>query len=193
MRRIAPLAAACLLALGLAASLPGRCLACSCAAPASLAEAVGRSPELAVIFGTIVAQDGDVGISGRATMRVEGRFRGPVLPATVVLRVGGGADCSISVTTGVRILVLARPEADGRWFPALCDPQGVLGTPEGDALLAEAVRTFGPAQPVGGPPAAPASGCPDALALAAGGTLVLGAGVLLVAGAAAVARRPRGT
>ncbi|MFH1475664.1 MAG: hypothetical protein ABIG85_07370 [Chloroflexota bacterium] len=192
MRRITPLVVACMLVMGLAASLPGRCLACSCAVPASLAEAVQRSPGIAVFFGTIVAQDDESGFSGRATMRVEGRFRGPLLPATVDLRVGGGGDCSISVATGARMLVAARLEADGRWFPALCDPQGELGVPDGEALYAEAVRTFGSPQPVGSPPVAPAPGGPDPVALAGAAAVVLALAFLLVVGVTLAARRARG-
>lgn len=160
--------------------------------PVSLAEAVARSPETAVFFGTIVAQDDAGGFPDRATMRVEGRFRGPLLPASVDLRVGGGADCSISVRTGARMLLVARMEANGRWFPALCDPQGELGTPDGDALFAEAVRTFGPPQPGGGPPLAPLPVGPDPGLIAAAAGVVLVIALALVIGVTVAARRARG-
>jgi hypothetical protein len=180
-----PLAIAATMALVLARPAP--CLACSCVPPVSLAEAAARSPGLAVFVGRVVAMQDDATTGGGlATVAVDGRFRGPLLPPSIVARYGGGGDCTIGMTVGERRLFTASLDERGAWFPALCDPQGVLGTPEGDALLAEAVRTFGPAQPVGGPSSVPAAGLDLAsIAVAVGAVVVLGTGLLvglLVAG-----------
>ena len=191
MRRIAPPLLAGLLAVCLAFGLAGPCAACSCVAPVSLAEAAARSPGLAVFVGRVVALDENGGMGGVATVQVEGRFRGPLLPAVIGARHGGGGDCSIGMAVGERRLFTARLDEGGTWYPVLCDPQGTLGTPEGDALLAEATRTFGPIQPVGGPPVAPSPGGPDLVVIAAAAAIVLVIGLVLVVGVTAVARRSR--
>jgi hypothetical protein len=167
------------------------CAACSCAAPASLAEAVVRSPDLAVFVGKVVALEGDATTGGGvATVAVDGRFRGPILPPTIRARYGGGGDCTIGMALHERRLFTARLDEGGVWFPALCEPQGVLGTPEGDALLAEALSAFGPSLPVSGPPIVDSSG-PDLVVIAAAAAIVLVIGLVLVVGVTAVARRSR--
>jgi hypothetical protein len=186
MRRLAGLALCLAVWLGLALGAPAPCVACSCVPPVSLADAAARSPGLAVFVGKVVGLDG--GGDGVATIAVDGRFRGPLLPAVIHARYGGGGDCTIGMAVGERRLITARLDERGTWFPVLCDPQGVLGTPEGDALLAEAIRTFGPAQTVGEPPPEPSAGLPVgtiAIALGLGIIVVLATGVvasLLVAG-----------
>jgi hypothetical protein len=162
-------------AIVLVLARPAPSLACSCVPPVSLAQAVTRSPDLAVFVGKVVALDGGAG--GVATIAVDGRFRGPLLPSVIRARYGGGGDCTIGMSVGERRLITARLAEGGVWFPAMCDPQGVLGTPEGGALLAESIRTFGPAQPVGEPPTEPTAGFPlGAAALALGVVAVLGIG-----------------
>jgi len=165
--------------LGLALSTPAVCAACSCVAPVSLAEAVARSPDLAVFVGKVVALDG--GADGVATIAVDGRFRGPLLPSVIRARYGGGGDCTIGMSVGERRLITAHLAEGGVWFPALCDPQGVQGTPEGDALLTEAIRTFGPVQSVGEPPTEPSAGLPlGAVALALGVVVVIATGFVVM-------------
>jgi len=189
MRRFAGLALCLTVWLGLALGAPAPCVACSCVAPVSLAEAAARSPGLAVFVGKVVAMEDD-GMTGGgvATVAVDGRFRGPLLPAVIHARYGGGGDCTIGMAVGERRLITARLDERGTWFPVLCDPQGVLGTPEGDALLAAAIRTFGPAQTVGEPPPEPSAGLPVgtiAIAIGLGIIVALATGFvasLLVAG-----------
>ena len=192
MRRFAGLALCLAVWLGLALGAPAPCLACSCVAPVSLAEAAARSPGLAVFVGKVVALESDAMTGGGvATVAVDGRFRGPLLPAVIHARYGGGGDCTIGMAVDERRLITARLDERGTWFPVLCDPQGVLGTPDGEALLAEAIRTFGPAQPVGGLLVAPSPGGPDVVVLAAAAAVILVLGIVLVVGVTAVARRSR--
>lgn len=152
-------------ALGIGLGAPTPCIACSCVAPVSLAEAVAGSPDLAVFVGKVVSLEG--GADGVATVVVDGRFRGPLFTAVIRARHGSGMDCTIGMTVGDRRLFTAHLDERGVWFPGLCDPQGIQGTPEGDALLAEAIRTFGPAQPVAGQPTEPPTDLPLGLIAAA--------------------------
>ena len=188
MRRLAGLVLSVAAGLGMAFVTPAPCVACSCVAPVSLAEAVARSPDLAVFVGKVVSLEG--GADGVATVVVDGRFRGPLFTAVIRARFGGGGDCTIHMEIDERRLFTARLDERGVWFPGLCDPQGIQGTPEGDALLAEASRTFGPAQPVAGQPAPPPTDLSLGLIVAAvalGIIVVLAIG--LVAGVLVVARR----
>lgn len=187
MRGIAGSFVALAVALGIGLGAPSPCVACSCVAPVSLAEAAQRSPGLAVFVGKVVVLDG--GGDGVATIAVDGRFRGLLLPAVIRARFGGGGDCTIHMEIDERRIFTARLDERGIWFPALCDPQGVLGTPEGDALLAEAVRTFGPPQPGGSPPAFPSAGGSDVLVLVSAAGAVLLAALLLVVGVTIAVRR----
>lgn len=154
MRRIVPLLAALVLAVGIVGALPGRGVACSCMPAVTLAEAVERSPDLAVFVGTVTGFQPDATTGGGlATIEVEGSFRGPALPPAIIARSGNGADCGLPMSVGERRLFTARVDEQGTWSPGICDPQALLGTPEGDAALAEAEATFGPLQPtVGAPP-----------------------------------------
>ncbi len=184
MRKLVGLVAALAVGLGLAFGAPAPCVACSCVAPVSLAEAVTRSPDLGVFVGKVVALDG--GARGTATVVVDGRFRGPLLRTTIRARYGGGGDCTIGMSVGERRLFTASLGEDGVWFPAMCDPQGVQGTLAGDALIAEAIRTFGPAQAVGGPPIEPSAGLPlGSVAVALGIILLLATGLVVAVALAA--------
>jgi hypothetical protein len=196
MRKIVPLLAAFVLALGTVGALPGRSLACSCMPAVSFAEAVAQSPDLAVFVGTVTALQPDATTGGGlATIEVEGTFRGPALPPAIVARSGNGADCGLPMTVGERRLFTARVDEQGTWSPGICDPQALLGTPEGDAALAEAEATFGALQPTASaPPLASPEAASDGLdpvvagALAVGGLLVA---AIVVGGVVAVVRRRR--
>ncbi len=153
MRKIVPLLAAFVLAVGVVGAFPGRSVACSCMPAVSFAEAVAQSPDLAVFVGTVTALQPDATTGGGlATIEVEGSFRGPALPPAIVARSGNGADCGLPMTVGERRLFTARVDEQGTWAPGICDPQALLGTPEGDATLADAEAAFGPLQPTAGPP-----------------------------------------
>lgn len=194
MRTIVPLLAALILAVGIVGALPGRSVACSCMPAVSFAEAAARSPDLAVFVGTVTGLQPDATTGGGlATIEVEGTFRGPALPAAIIARSGNGADCGLILTTGERRLFTARVDEQGTWSPGICDPQALLGTPEGDAALAEAEATFGPLQPAASaPPLTNPEGAAGGIdpivagALAVGGLLVA---VLLVGGAVHLLRR----
>jgi hypothetical protein len=153
MRKIAPLLAALVLAVGIVGGLPQRCVACSCMQPLPLAEASAQSPDLAIFVGTVTGLQPDAATGGGLAMiEIEGTFRGPALPPAIVARSGNGADCGLPVTVGERRLFTARVDEQGTWSPGICDPQALLGTPDGDAVLAEAEAAFGPLQDTASPP-----------------------------------------
>lgn len=196
MRRLAPLLAAFVLAAGTVGALPGRSVACSCIPPVPLPEAVAQSPDLAVFVGTVTALQADPTTGGGlATIEVEGTFRGPALPPTILARSGNGADCGLPVSVGERRLFTARVDEQGMWSPGICDPQALLGTPDGDAALAEAESAFGPLQAAASPPPLTSpegsAGGPDRVVAAAavvGGLLLA---IVVVGGAAYLVRRRR--
>lgn len=163
MRKIVPLLAALVLAVGTVGALPGRSVACSCMPAVSFAEAVAQSPDLAVFVGTVTALQPDAAAGGGlATIEVEGMFRGPALPPAIIARSGNGADCGLMMTVGERRLFTARVDEQGTWSPGICDPQALLGTPEGDAALAEAEAAFGPLQPTASAPPLTSPEAPEA-------------------------------
>jgi hypothetical protein len=196
MRKIVPLLAAFVLGVGIVGALPGRSVACSCMPAVSFAEAVAQSPDLAVFVGTVTALQPDATTGGgAATIEVEGTFHGPALPPAIIARSGNGADCGLPMTVGERRLFTARVDEQGTWAPGICDPQALLGTPEGDAALAEAEAAFGPLQPTASAPPltnpeSTAGGLDPAVtgALAVGGLL---AAAVVVGGVLVVARRRR--
>jgi MYXO-CTERM domain-containing protein len=195
MRRIVPFLAALVLAAGVVGALPGRSLACSCIPPVPIGQAVAQSPELAVFVGTVTALQPDATTGGGlATIEVEGTFRGPALPPAILARSGNGADCGLPMSVGERRLFTARVDEQGTWSPGICDPQVLLGTPEGDAALAEAEAAFGSLQPTAGPPPLTnpeaASDGPDLVVV---GIVAAGLLLVLVGGALLVRRRRPGT
>jgi hypothetical protein len=87
------------------------------------------------------------------------------------------------------------PGNDGDFGTGLCSPAGQLGTPDGDAMLKDALAVFGAfeppetsAQPIPTSGPAPAAGAPETSAFVIGVGAVL-AGLLLFGGVALVARR----
>ena len=125
MRKIVPLLAAFVLAVGTVGALPGRSVACSCMPAVSFAEAVAQSPDLAVFVGTVTALQPDATTGGGlATIGVEGTFRGPAFPPAILARSGNGADCGLPMTVGERRLFTARVDEQGTWSPGICDPAG---------------------------------------------------------------------
>jgi hypothetical protein len=195
MRKIAPLLAALVLAVGIVGGLPQRCVACSCMQPLPLAEASAQSPDLAVFVGTVTALQPDAATGGGlATIEIEGTFRGPALPPAIVARSGNGADCGLPVTVGEHRLFTARVDEQGTWSPGICDPQALLGTPDGDAVLAEAEAAFGPLQGTAEPPITDpetSSGDPDPVVMGTVAVAGLGLAVVLIGGAYYLLRRRR--
>lgn len=196
MRKIVPLLAAFVLAVGTVGALPGRSVACSCMPAVSFAEAVERSPELAVFVGTVTGFQPDATTGGGlATIEVEGTFRGPALPPAILARSGNGADCGLPMSVGERRIFTARVDEQGTWSPGICDPQALLGTPEGDAALAQAEAAFGPLQPTASaPPLTNPEGSSGGLDPVVAATVAVGgliAAAVVVGGVLFLARRRR--
>ena len=200
MRRAFPLTAALFLAFAAysfqAVQLPGRVLACSCAGPPpGLAEAAQRD-QVTIVAGTVGRA-----LPDRTPIEVDSWFHG-AFPADFVWLSGGtnsGTSCDIFMTAGERRLFVlyggpSAPGANGLYSTNLCAPGGAAGTPEGDALLAEAADTFGTPQspptrePDPGPPAGvdPSPSRADGIVWVAG---ALGVGILLFGLIVLIARR----
>lgn len=179
-----------------AVKIPGRVLACSCIAPLTLVE-VARDQGTSIVVGTVGRA-----LPDRTPLAVEGSFVGGPHPEVVWLTGGSQqmSSCDIFMSAGERrLLVLDRSE--GELFSANgCAPSGLLGTADGDALLATAVEAFGePQVPVAPEPRpepepevqtqAPTSESPwlgPGLIWAAG---ALGGGLLLFGAVLLIARR----
>jgi hypothetical protein len=87
------------------------------------------------------------------------------------------------------------PGNNGDFGTGLCSPAGQLGTPDGDAMLKDALAVFGSfeppeasAQPIPTSGPAPAAGAPETSAFVIGAGAVL-AGLLVFGGVALVVRR----
>lgn len=137
---LATLAASALLAL-----LPGSAVACSCAMPGSMAE-TARDPDTVIFSGTILP-------SGRPAVDVavdhwfkSGGGATTTLAADGFNDRGGGADCRVPYpAAGSSWIYVAYllPDTGAQLHTNLCSPQGRLDTPEGQAMLADAISVFG--------------------------------------------------
>jgi hypothetical protein len=125
-------------ALWLAAATPT--VACSCAMLDTLAEYA--TPESAIFSGTAGRQDGR-GVPVVVDTWFQGNGAAPLV-YLAASSFGDGSSCGVSApppgTSWIWVTYLSAGGGD----PAtgLCSPSGQLGTPEGNALLAEATRTF---------------------------------------------------
>jgi hypothetical protein len=148
------LAASALLAL-----LPASAVACSCVGFTSMEEYVG--PDKFVFEGTI-QPGGRPGVD----VAVARWFQGPGGPIVALAPdgfndQGGGADCRVPYPAAGSswIFVAFVMDPGGQPQVNLCTPQGRIDTPEGQAMLADAIRVFGegstPSPAPGGAPAAP--------------------------------------
>lgn len=150
MRRLLPVASAIVLAFTAltfqAVQLPGRALACSCIAPLPTLVDVADDEGTSIVIATVGRA-----LPDRTPLAVEGSFVGG--PHAEVIWLSGGSQqmtsCDIFMSAGERrLLVLYRGDA-GLYTSNSCAPFGLLGTPDGDALLATAVEAFGnPQEPV---------------------------------------------
>ncbi len=133
-----------------AVHLPGRVLACSCAGPPSMAELVPREG-LALLIGTVGQRGPDV-----TPITVEGWFGQPDPPDLVFIMSGEsfGSSCDLYVGTNERWLLTLYRTREGPYDTSTCSPNGQLGTPDGDALVADAIAVFG--APTSPPPPTPA-------------------------------------
>jgi hypothetical protein len=174
-------------------ALPSRVTACSCAGPpGSLAEVVrADAGQVAIVVGTV-----GVPLRDRTPVAVDSWFHG-ASPAEVVWLSGGTemvSSCDISMKPGERRLLVLFGTDDGLYSANTCAPGGVVGTPDGDALLREATRTFGGQPPATAEPEAPPAQGSSA-SVSAGLLWILAAiavaGLLFGAAAVAASRRAR--
>jgi hypothetical protein len=146
-----------LVGLGLAGlAMPRAVAACSCAMITM--EDARNEPE-AVVFSGIVDPRDQRGYPVTVTRWFKGggliEPRAWLHPAGFSLT-GGGADCSIPpLPVGTQWIFIAFKNAD-LYSVSLCSPHAALATAEGQAMLADAIKTFGGGQPPAtAPPAEP--------------------------------------
>ena len=135
-------------------ALPGAAFACMCAELPNIGTYDG------VDEGVMVGRVGDDNRSGQFPMTVERWFHGG--DAAVVLLDSGtrrmpdgsfsSSSCGVQLNAGMH-LVLAAPRAVDRFAPNTCTPLASVESPEGQAMLADAVGRFGPGLVPGDPPA----------------------------------------
>ncbi len=178
------------MATGLWLAAAGPVAACSCAQPGPLA--TYASAEHAIFAGTAGPSD-----ARGVPVRVETWFSGPGAAPIVYLAAtsfGDGASCGATKppvgTSWVWVAYLV-PDSDP--VTGLCSPHAQLGTPEGAALLADAVTTFRGAPPPGETEtSAPESATPPIVPADAAVPILIGTvGIALAVfvGVVAVARR----
>lgn len=192
------LAAAVLMALGLVLMSARPTLACSCAMPGALKDYA--TAEHAVFTGTAGARV-DRGVPVEVDQWLWGQGAAPVVWLTAG-SFGDSAGCGTNPPPvgSSWIWVAWLPGNNGDFGTGLCSPAAPLGTPDGDAMLKEALAVFDPSLPSEPPESVPTSepapavepastgGASDVSALLVGGAAVLG-GVLLFGVVALVARR----
>ncbi len=144
MRKAWPLAAALVFAFVSyayqAVHIPGRAMACSCMTPLPTLADVARDEGVSIVIATVGRA-----LPDRTPIAIEGWFVGD--PQEEVVWLSGGSEqmtsCDIFMSAGERrLLVIHRGDA-GLFSTNPCAPTGLLGTPDGDAILATAIDTFG--------------------------------------------------
>ena len=201
-RHLALLVAMSFVSMGLWLTAAGPTFACSCAQAQPMA--AYATADNAVFTGTTGPAD-----ARGVPVRVSTWFSGPGSAPIVYLSAssfGSEAACGIQEPpAGTEwIWVTYVPEGGGGDpTTGLCSPHALLSTPEGDALLNDAIATFGGAIPPGGtatdPPGAIASEAPSvpgrSIPAEAGvpiALLTLGIGVAVLLGVVVLARRRPG-
>ena len=169
-------------------------VACSCAMPGPIKDYA--TVEHAVFTGTAGVQV-DRGVPVEVKEWLWGQGAAPVVWLTAS-SFGDSAGCGTNPPPpgSAWIWVTWLPGNNGDFGTGLCSPAAQLGTPDGDAMLKDALAVFeatvpeGSAEPI--PTSAPAVGAPaaapDMTAFIVGGAAIL-AGLLLFGGVALVARR----
>ncbi len=181
------LAAALFLANGIAIPLPA--LACSCAPPEPIAEAAA-DPRRAIVLATIGRA-----VPGGTAIALEGVFAGQIEGDQLLIRGIGaqGAACEHGAISGERWLLVLFRDDDGVYSTNNCMPGGLIGSPDGDALLEEAIGAYG--QPGVAPTPEPEATAPAPIDISPwlGGlgwiVAVVGAGAIVLGLVAVVARR----
>jgi len=119
----------------------GPTVACSCAMPGSLREYA--TPDNAIFSGMAGPQD-----ARGVPVEVDTWFVGTGAAPVVYLGAssfGDGASCGTSAPPAGTAWIWVAWLGDGSGDPvaSLCSPHAQIGTPEGNAMLAEATTTFG--------------------------------------------------
>lgn len=170
-----------------AGAAPSCVLACWCAQPPSLKVAVDERGS-AVFVGRAIARTGDA-----VTFGVERWYAGPGAAPIIQVMVGQGGTCGLDVQAGDHLVLTASRDENGRFNPSICSPYARVGSPEANALLAEAEATFGPGRAfVDDPDPAPAPAGPSWVPLAAIGAAGATLGALALAAIVLLLRRRDG-
>lgn len=171
-------------------------VACSCAMPGAIKEYA--TADHAVFTGTAGVQV-DRGVPVEVREWLWGQGAAPVVWLTAT-SFGDSAGCGTNPPPpgSAWIWVAWLPGNSGDFGTGLCSPAAQLGTPDGDAMLEEALAVFeatvpeGSAEPIPSSEPAPVVGTPETTADASlflvGGAAIL-AGILMFGGVALVARR----
>jgi hypothetical protein len=162
--------------------MPPRTVACSCAMPGPLAD-VANEPAALVVAGTVGPR-----VADGFAFQVERWYFGASPSPVLTMVPGDGASCGIPLQSGERLIAVAYRDEQGLAHPSICSHYGQVGTPEGQALMAEAERTFGPGPTMGEPPSPVDEGGVPWPILAGGGVAL--AGVVLLGGFLVLRRRP---
>lgn len=176
-------------AVGIYLAAPGPAFACSCMGPQPMA-AHASEPNNVIFTGFVQPLD-----QRGAPVTVTRWFAGP--GAAAVVRIdpstfgGDGASCGINpLPAGGEWIFVAWRQQTGELIVSLCSPHALLLEPEGQAMLADAIATFGGGvepSPAPSDPTAPAPAPVDdptipILVVALGGGLLVLGGIVLVMG-----------
>lgn len=136
------------LLLGRGVAIPEVAVACSCIGPQPLEAYAG--PDTAIFAGRVVGDDRD-GVRVAVEQWFSGTGAAPIILITGDF--GNGASCGVGARPPVGsrwIWVAWRPRGEGIPNPLgngvqinICQPFADLSTPEGDAMLQEAIAAFG--------------------------------------------------
>ena len=166
----------------------GPTVACSCAMPGPMQEYA--TPDNAIFSGTAGIKDAR-GVPVEVATWYSGRGAAPVV-YLAASSFGDGSSCGTTAPTpGTSWIWVTWLGDGGDPVTGLCSPAAQLGTPEGDAMVAEATRTFGGtpyAQATDPPGPAPSPLVPEGSepAIVVG---TIGLGLAIFAGAVLLARR----
>jgi hypothetical protein len=165
----------------------GPTVACSCMAPGPIE--TYATAENAIFSGTAGPRDA-LGVPVRVATWFSGEGAAPMV-YLAASSFGDSASCGTAEPPPGSAWLWVAYRSEGELYAGLCSPHGQLGTPEGDALLAEATKAYGgvalsdPSEP---PEAAPSAPVPAEMApVILAGTI--GIGVVMFVGVALLARR----
>ncbi len=145
-RRLASLLSVSFLATALWLTAAGPTFACSCMGPQPMA--FYATEDTAVFSGTTGPKD-NRGVPVRVATWFSGRGAAPIV-YLASSSFGDSAGCGTNVPpAGMDMIwVTYLPEDGGDPVSGLCSPHAQLGTPEGDAMLKDAMATFGGVVPL---------------------------------------------